>query len=151
MERTALRNVSIVRTTLFVGYKMENVMILGVLVLDTSLRFVTVTFYLQTLCFSPFRDIYKTYINIKIRLYITIQTLWMSLHLTNIVMTALKKNVTTIKTMLFVLYKVRNVMSLVVLTLDISLLYVKVKCTPQEKKPWIDSKQFSINRTVCSI
>lgn len=40
MESTAQRNVTIVKTTLLVGYKMENVMILDVLALDTSLRFV---------------------------------------------------------------------------------------------------------------
>lgn len=59
MERTAQRNVTIVGTTLPVGYRMENVMIMGVLALDTSLHFVKVNQYLKTLCFSPFRDIYN--------------------------------------------------------------------------------------------
>lgn len=40
MERTAQRNVTTVITTLLVVYRMENVMIMGVLALDTSLRFV---------------------------------------------------------------------------------------------------------------
>lgn len=59
MESTAQRNVTIVKTTLLVGYKMETVMILDVLALDTSLRFVKVNLYLKTLWFSPFRDIYN--------------------------------------------------------------------------------------------
>lgn len=46
MERAAQRNVTIVRTTLLVGYTMENVMILGVLTLYTSLRFVKVNLYI---------------------------------------------------------------------------------------------------------
>lgn len=57
MERTAQRNVTTVGTTLLVGYIMENVMIMGVLALDTSLRLVKVHLYLKTLGFSPFRDI----------------------------------------------------------------------------------------------
>lgn len=57
MEETAQRNVTTVGTTLPVGYRMENVIIMGVLALDTSLRFVKVNLYLKTLCFSPFRDI----------------------------------------------------------------------------------------------
>lgn len=40
MEETAHNNVIIVKTTRLVGYKMENVMILDVLALYTSLRFV---------------------------------------------------------------------------------------------------------------
>lgn len=40
MEETAQRNVIIVRTTLLVRYRMENVMILGVPALYTSIRFV---------------------------------------------------------------------------------------------------------------
>lgn len=61
MERTAQRNVTTVGTTLLVEYRMENVIIMGVLALDTSLRFVKVNLYLKTLCFSPFRDIYNLY------------------------------------------------------------------------------------------
>lgn len=45
MEETAQRNVIIVRTTLLVRYRMENVMILGVPALYTSIRFVKVNFY----------------------------------------------------------------------------------------------------------
>lgn len=59
MERTAQRNVTTVGTTLLVEYRMENVIIMGVLALDTSLRFVKVNLYLKTLCFSPFCDIYN--------------------------------------------------------------------------------------------
>lgn len=40
MERTAQRNVTTVGKTLPVGYRMENVIIMGVLALYTSLRFV---------------------------------------------------------------------------------------------------------------
>lgn len=43
MGRTAQVIVIIVRTTLLVAYKMENVIIMGVLALDTSLRFVKVS------------------------------------------------------------------------------------------------------------
>lgn len=61
MERTAQRNVTTVGTTPPVGYRMENVMIMGVLALYTSLRFVKVNLNLKTPCFSPFRDIYNLY------------------------------------------------------------------------------------------
>lgn len=44
MGRTAQVIVIIVRTTLLVAYKMENVILMGVLALDTSLRFVKVVF-----------------------------------------------------------------------------------------------------------
>lgn len=59
MGRTAQVIVIIVRTTLLVAYRMENVIIMDVLALYTSLRFVKVNLYLMTLGFSPFRDIYN--------------------------------------------------------------------------------------------
>lgn len=69
MERTAQRNVTTVRTTLPVGYRMGNVMIMGVLALDTSLRFVKVNIYHKTLCLSLFSNIY---IKVKVHTNITI-------------------------------------------------------------------------------
>lgn len=48
MGRTAQVIVIIVRTTLLVAYRMENVIIMGVLALYTSLRFVKVNIYFLT-------------------------------------------------------------------------------------------------------
>lgn len=62
---------------------MGNVMILSVLALYTSLRYVKVNIYLLTQCFSSFRDSYNLH-QVSVRLYITELTIWMPSNLTGL-------------------------------------------------------------------